>query len=98
MLKQMQRNVPLAHPRGEPIDNDRGFERVIARSPPNYGAAWRVPQRLTAEHLEQLNYPMVSASEEPFGILKLTTQAQAAVDNNPKGVASQPGDKRPGEE
>ena len=31
MLKRAQRNVPIAKPRGEPIDIDRGYERVIAR-------------------------------------------------------------------
>jgi death-on-curing protein len=28
------------------------------------------PEWLTAEHLEQLNYRIVTASEEPFGVLK----------------------------
>jgi hypothetical protein len=33
MLKQMQQHVPVAKPRGEPINIDRGFERVMARFP-----------------------------------------------------------------
>jgi len=33
MLKHAQRNVPVAKPRGEPIDIDAGYERVMARYP-----------------------------------------------------------------
>jgi hypothetical protein len=33
MLKQKQRNVPTAKPRGEPIDIDAGYERVMSRYP-----------------------------------------------------------------
>jgi hypothetical protein len=33
MLKHAQRNVPVAKPRGKPIDIDAGFERVMGRFP-----------------------------------------------------------------
>lgn len=33
MLKQAQRVVPVAKPRGKPIDINAGFERVIGRYP-----------------------------------------------------------------
>ena len=33
MLKQAQRNVPIAKPRGKPIDIEAGVERVLARFP-----------------------------------------------------------------
>ncbi len=33
MLKQAERKVPVAKPRGEPIDLDAGLERVMKRFP-----------------------------------------------------------------
>lgn len=33
MLKQAQRVIPTAKPRGVPIDIDAGYERVMARFP-----------------------------------------------------------------
>ena len=33
MLKQAQRNVPIAKPRGKPIDIEAGVERVLTRFP-----------------------------------------------------------------
>lgn len=33
MLKQAQRVIPTAKPRGVPIDIDAGYERVMARYP-----------------------------------------------------------------
>nr|ART39566.1 J438 [uncultured bacterium] len=33
MLKQAQRNVPIAKPRGKPVDIEAGYERAMARFP-----------------------------------------------------------------
>lgn len=33
MLKHAERNVPVAKPRGEPINIEAGYERVMARFP-----------------------------------------------------------------
>lgn len=33
MLKQSQRDVPTAKPRGKPIDVEAGVERVLSRFP-----------------------------------------------------------------